>query len=131
MPNKNTETPVLSAEIDGKQHSLVDLERLSILAEALGEAKLIELSVTARQSILESAEELRLNWRQGDTHAAGRSAHRLVGVAANFGWPALALIAGNIERACHNGDDSGRYSRQFEEVLAASLAALPFSSGTS
>lgn len=130
MPDKNTVKATPSAEIDGTLHSLVDLERLSILTEALGEAKLVELSATARQSILESADELRLNWQKGDARAAGRSAHRLVGVAANFGWPALARIAGNIERACQNGGDGVHYSLQFEEVLSASLAVLPVSSGT-
>lgn len=129
MSDKNTVEAVPSAEIDGTLHSLVDQERLSILTEALGEAKLVALSITARQSILESSEELRVNWRKGDPHAASRSAHRLVGVAANFGWSALAKIAGNIERACQDGNDGEQYSGQFEEVLTASLAALPVSSG--
>lgn len=124
MSDKNTLEDVHSAEIDGTLHSIVDQERLAILADALGKAKLIELSLTARQSILESAEELRANWRKGDSHAAGRSAHRLVGVAANFGWPALAAIAGCIEHACRGGSDGRQHAPQFEIVLAASLAAL-------
>jgi len=125
MPKKNIATTTFSVEIDGTIHSIVDPERLSILTEALGETKLTELRLTARQSILESAEALRLSWHDNDFQTAGRHAHRLAGVAANFGWPALAMIAGLIEKSCKNDDDGKQYARQFEEVLAASLASIP------
>jgi HPt (histidine-containing phosphotransfer) domain-containing protein len=117
-----------AVEIQGTPYAFVDEERLTILTEALGKEKLAELCFTARQSILESAEELRLNWQKDDARAAGRSAHRLVGVAANFGWPALAEIASHIERACQNNSDGKQYTQQFEEILTASLAAVPNSS---
>ncbi|PKU24771.1 Hpt domain-containing protein [Telmatospirillum siberiense] len=127
MSDKDSVEAAPSVEIDGERHFLVDQERLAILSEALGESKLTELTLTARQSILESAGELRANWQTGDVHAAGRSAHRLVGVAANFGWPALAAVARVIERACHDGTDGRQHAPQFEEILAASLAALSIS----
>jgi HPt (histidine-containing phosphotransfer) domain-containing protein len=125
MPKKTVATTTSSIEIGGAIHPVIDPERLSILAEALGETKLIELRLTARQSILESAEALRLSWRDADLPTAARNAHRLSGVAANFGWPALAMIAGLIEKSCKSGDDGKRYTRQFEDVLTASLADIP------
>lgn len=127
MPGNNSSESALFAEINGEQHCLVDQERLAILTEALGESKLAELTLAARQSIAESADELRANWKAGAIAAAGRSAHRLVGVAANFGWPALAAIATLIERACHDGSDGRQHATQFEDILASSMAGLPAS----
>jgi HPt (histidine-containing phosphotransfer) domain-containing protein len=124
MPERDLATPSC-ADIDGSIHPLVDEDRLATLKEALGDAKLNELVLIAHRSINESAEELRANWRDNNPRKAGESAHRLVGVAANFGWPALATIAGCIEKSCKNSGDGKQYARQFEEILSASLANAP------
>lgn len=104
---------------------ILDQERLAILDEALGQAKLIELCEAARRSIIESAEELRRHWADDDRGEASRSAHRLAGVAANFGCSRLAELAAAIEKDCQNGGDGGRYRGEFNAVLTATLAALP------
>jgi HPt (histidine-containing phosphotransfer) domain-containing protein len=126
MSGNTTPSAASSAEIDGISHPFVDQERLAILTDALGEAKVMELFLTARQSILESAEELRTGWQTHDNNAVGKSAHRLLGVAANFGCPALAAIAGIIEKSGKNDDAGTRYQRQFEEILTASLTSISF-----
>ncbi|MDR3436884.1 MAG: Hpt domain-containing protein [Telmatospirillum sp.] len=104
------------------QHALVDQERLAILVEALGDKKLAELFITARQSVVESADELKRCWVSGDTRQAGRAAHRLAGVAANFGFSALGTIARNIERDCLSSGDGKSFAASFDDILAASLA---------
>lgn len=125
MPTDNSPAPAVSIEIDGERLYFVDHERLAILKDALGESKLVELTQTARQSLLDSVVELRANWQAGDAPSAGRSAHRLAGVCANFGWPALAAIARLIERSCRDGSDGRRYEGQFDEILASSLGVSP------
>jgi HPt (histidine-containing phosphotransfer) domain-containing protein len=102
---------------------LVDSERLEILRDALGNERLLELFSAARQSIEETAAELRRNWSDGDRLLAGKAAHRLVGVAANFGFPALAAVASAIERDCAGKDDCRARAPEFEEILRLSLAA--------
>ncbi len=124
MPKENNTENGPSIEIDGTLFPLIDLERRSILAEALGEEKLLPLFAAAHQSITESAVELRENWRIDDAHLAGRSAHRLIGVSANFGLSALAAIHRKIKRDCQTGGDGKSFSTQFEDIARLSLEIL-------
>jgi HPt (histidine-containing phosphotransfer) domain-containing protein len=104
---------------------LIDTVRFSCLSEALGSTKLTELCEVARQSITDSANNLRGNWQNGDASAAAaRNAHLLAGVAANFGLAALAEMAYAIEKTCLTGGDGKDFADRFEEILTASLDAF-------
>jgi HPt (histidine-containing phosphotransfer) domain-containing protein len=111
---------------DPSRHTLplLDNNRMALLAEALGQAKLIELCETARQSIVESIGELRSHWSSGDGAAVAKSAHRLAGVSANFGCIALADLAASIEKECRSGGDGKHRSAELEVLVKASLEAL-------
>jgi CheY-like chemotaxis protein len=105
---------------------VIDHERINILAEALAPAKLSELCDSARASIAETWVELRRAWDEGNTVAAGKSAHRLAGVAANFGCAALAQLAGRVEGECREGNSAGRlHEVRLGVLVRASLDALP------
>ncbi|MTJ81401.1 MAG: Hpt domain-containing protein [Telmatospirillum sp.] len=123
MVEQHPSNTTLTMEIAGTPHALVDQERLSILAEALGEQKLTELLAEALRSAAESARDLRRHWGVGDSFQAGRAAHRLTGVAANFGFTALAALAGAIERDCLSGGDGRTHSPLLDRVEAATADA--------
>ena len=83
----------------------------------------------ARQSVTDSVEELRANWAAGNSYHAGRAAHRLAGVAANFGLVALAALATDIERDCLAGGNGQHLSGLLAETLEKTLeytASPPF-----
>jgi CheY-like chemotaxis protein len=104
---------------------VVDPARTQLLAESLDPVRLKELYAVARRSMAESAAELRRSWEAQDRPATGRSAHRLAGVASNFGCMALARLAADIETECRAGGDGRSRQVRFEALLARSLAALP------
>ncbi len=104
---------------------IIDEQHLRLLAEAIEPQRLGELYELARRSILEAADLLRFRWREENGDGAGKSAHRLAGVASNFGCVALASVAREIECRCRNGADGRDMAPEFEEVLAATLARLP------
>jgi CheY-like chemotaxis protein/HPt (histidine-containing phosphotransfer) domain-containing protein len=114
-PTADTETPV----------DVVDSDRMETLAEALGPARLAELCGVARQSMVDTADALRRAWEKEDRPLVASSAHRLAGVANNFGCPALGRVASDIETDCRNGGSGRHMESRFTTVLAASLAALP------
>lgn len=103
---------------------VVDPARTQLLAESLDPQRLEELYAVARQSMAESAAGLRRAWEAQDRPATGRSAHRLAGVASNFGCMALAQLAADIETECRAGGDGRSQQARFEALLARSLAAL-------
>lgn len=104
---------------------IFDADRLRMLTEAIDRVKLLELFEIARRSILDAADELRRNWRAGNRQDIASTAHRLAGVASNFGCVALAGIAAEIENDCRQGGDGLGRLPLFDEMLTASLAALP------
>lgn len=103
---------------------VLDGERIGLLTEAIEAARLVELFRVARQSIDDSADQLRAAWRSADAPAAGRAAHRLAGVSANFGCMALAELARQIEADCRGGDDGRQRSQALADLLVASHEAL-------
>ena len=101
---------------------LFDGQRFDAMVESLGRRRMIDLCAVAAASIAESVEALRGCRRNDDAAGVGLHAHRLHGVAANYGCLALAALARQIEADCHAPQACGE---QFDRLVAATLAALP------
>jgi len=104
---------------------LMDGPQVAALREALPPEKLSELYGVAKQSLLTGAEMLRHGWQTGDPAEIKAAAHRLAGVARNFGCLALGKCAGRIEDAAKAGASGQDHQPAFEALLTASLTALP------
>ncbi len=104
---------------------LMDGPQVAALREALPPEKLSELYGVAKQSLLTGAEMLRDGWQRGDPADIKTAAHRLAGVARNFGCLALGKCAGRIEDAAKAGATGQDHQAAFEALLTASLTALP------
>ncbi len=113
-----------SDQVDDGQPSLLDGERMALLADAMDKDVLIDLIVAARSSITDTWQELNKAWDDGESATVGRCAHRIAGVAANFGGSALAEISRQIESDCRSGGDGLSYRDQFDEIAKGTLAAL-------
>jgi HPt (histidine-containing phosphotransfer) domain-containing protein len=105
--------------------ALIDAVHIAALREALTPAKLAELYVMARDSFAESAANLRAGWQHGDPVRIKVAAHRLAGVARNFGCMALGNCAARIEDAAKKGETGIAEQAQFEQLLLASYNAMP------
>ena len=110
---------------DGPAEELMDGPQVAALREALPPEKLSELYGVAKQSLLTGAEMLRDGWQRGDPADIKTAAHRLAGVARNFGCLALGKCAGRIEDAAKAGATGQDHQAAFEALLTASLTALP------
>jgi CheY-like chemotaxis protein len=104
---------------------LLDQAQLNALKEALPPAKLAELFDLARKSLQDSHAALQEGWNAKDLVKIKAAAHRLAGVARNFGCLALGERAARIENLAVRGDDGGSDAAGLEDLLAATLAALP------
>jgi CheY-like chemotaxis protein/HPt (histidine-containing phosphotransfer) domain-containing protein len=104
---------------------LMDGPQVAALREALPPEKLSELYGLAKESLLTGADLLRDGWQKGDVVEVKTAAHRLAGVARNFGCLALGKCAGRIEDAAKAGSIGQDQQAAFEALLAASLTALP------
>ncbi|HLN23584.1 MAG TPA: response regulator [Patescibacteria group bacterium] len=107
---------------------ILDTARIALLADAMDAQRLLELCDAARDSIRETAEELSRHWQAGDKEGIARDAHRLCGVASNFGCAALAECAAAVENDCRAGGDGHARSETMQRLVAASLEALPHES---
>ena len=103
----------------------MDGPQVAALREALPPGKLSELYGVAKQSLLTTADMLRDGWRKQDPAEIKASAHRLAGVARNFGCLALGKCAARIEDAARDGGTGLHERAAFEALLTASLTALP------
>jgi two-component system sensor histidine kinase/response regulator len=103
---------------------LLDEAQIAALKDALPPAKLAELFGIAEASLKDSAAALQEGWRTGDMAKVKAAAHRLAGVARNFGCLALGELAARIENEAARGEDSSGAAARTVELLAASLAAL-------
>lgn len=103
---------------------VLDPARVALLAEALPPAKLAELYASAKASIVETLAELRRHWADQDVAAAGKAAHRLAGVAANFGCTSLGELARMIEAGCKQGVLGRQYAQSLSELENNTLEAL-------
>ena len=103
---------------------LMDAAQVAALREALPPDKLSELYGLARQSLLAGADLLREGWSRDDPAEIGAAAHRLAGVARNFGCLALGECAARIEEDAKRGHDGTAEQTAFEALLTASLGAL-------
>jgi len=113
------------AAADAGADELLDAPQVAALREALPTEKLIELYGVARQSLLSTAEMLRDGWQKEDPAEIKAAAHRLAGVARNFGCLALGKCAIRIEDEAKSGGTGKSERAAFEAFLAASLSALP------
>ena len=104
---------------------LMDAPQVAALREALPAEKLSELYGVAKQSLLTGADMLRDGWAKQDPAEIKTAAHRLAGVARNFGCLALGKCAGRIEDAAKQGGTGLHEKPAFEALLTASLTALP------
>jgi HPt (histidine-containing phosphotransfer) domain-containing protein len=104
---------------------LLDEPQVAALREALPPEKLSELYGLAKQSLLTGADLLRDGWQKADPAEIKTAAHRLAGVARNFGCLALGKCAARIEDAAKAGATGEDQRAAFEALLTASLSALP------
>lgn len=114
------------AEADGGDDGLplLDGERMTLLADAMDKDVLMELIGAARSSIQDTWKELDHAWNNADSVTVGRCAHRIAGVAANFGGAALAEISREIESDCRAGGNGQIFRPRFEEIVGGTLGAL-------
>ena len=113
-----------SASATPQTDSLLDETQIAALQEALPPQKLAELMAMARDSLLASQDALREGWRQGEPRQIAAAAHRLAGVARNFGCRALGQCAARIEESAKGGADGQGDRDDLERLLAASIEAL-------
>ncbi|HMA52518.1 MAG TPA: response regulator [Magnetospirillaceae bacterium] len=104
---------------------LMDGTQVAALREALPPEKLSELYGLAKESLLTGADLLRDGWQKGDPGEIKTAAHRVAGVARNFGCLALGKCAARIEEAAKAGGTGQDQRAAFEALLTASLTALP------
>jgi CheY-like chemotaxis protein len=117
--------PAADASPPAATEALMDDTQVAALREALPPEKLSELYGLAKQSLLAGAEMLRDGWQKGEPAEIKAAAHRLAGVARNFGCLALGKCAGRIEDAAKGGATGADQRDAFEALLTASLTALP------
>ncbi len=121
----STATPSTAADPEGPAEDLLDEPQVAALREALAPEKLLELYGLAKQSLLTGADLLRDGWQKRDPAEIKTAAHRLAGVARNFGCLALGKCAARIEDAAKAGTTGEDQRPAFEALLTASLSALP------
>lgn len=117
--------PEPSAGAAASADALMDEPQVAALREALSPDKLSELYGLAKQSLLSCADMLRDGWTKGDPAEIKAAAHKLAGVARNFGCLALGKCAARIEDAAREGKDGKTDQAAFEALLTASISALP------
>jgi CheY-like chemotaxis protein len=115
----------VAAEPETQAEYLLDEPQVAALREALAPEKLSELYGLAKQSLLTGADLLRDGWQRNDPGEIKTAAHRLAGVARNFGCLALGKCAARIEDAAKAGATGEDQRPAFEALLTASLSALP------
>ena len=116
--------PPAAKEDPAGSSPVLDRERVDLLAEALAPARLAELFASAQASIVETLAELRRHWADEDIAAAGKSAHRLAGVAANFGCTAMGELARTIETDCNQGSPGLEHAPALADLESLTLDAL-------
>ena len=104
---------------------LLDSLQIAALKEALPPAKLAELYDLARQSLQDSHKALHAAWDAKDLAKIKSAAHRMAGVARNFGCLQLGQKAARIEDLAVRGDDGTSDADALDRLLAETLAALP------
>jgi CheY-like chemotaxis protein/HPt (histidine-containing phosphotransfer) domain-containing protein len=104
---------------------LMDGTQVAALRDALPPEKLAELYGLAKESLLTGADLLRDGWQKEDSADIKAAAHRVAGVARNFGCLALGKCAARIEDAAKAGGTGQDQQPAFEALLTASLTALP------
>jgi CheY-like chemotaxis protein/HPt (histidine-containing phosphotransfer) domain-containing protein len=119
------ETPAPAAASAAPVEELMDDTQVAALREALPPEKLSELYRLAKDSLLAGAEMLRDGWQKQDPAEIKAAAHRLAGVARNFGCLGLGKCAVRIEDAAKAGGTGADQRAAFEALLTASLIALP------
>lgn len=124
LPDAGKESPEALPEQPKAEAPILDQERVALLAEALPPARLMELFESARASIVETLAELRQSWETADIPTAGKAAHRLAGVAANFGCTALGELARAIEMECKLDHSGQQYADALQELERLTLEAL-------
>lgn len=117
--------PAAAAPAAPAVEALLDEPQVAALREALAPEKLSELYGLAKQSLLTGADLLRDGWQKADPAEIKTAAHRLAGVARNFGCLALGKCAARIEDAAKGGGTGEDQRSAFEALLTASLSALP------
>lgn len=115
-----------SAEMVAKlPEQLLDEIQIGALRDAVAPQKLAELYAMARESLSSSNHALQLGWQNDDRAQIKAAAHRMAGVARNFGCLALGLCAARIENEVQQGGDGRSQQPAVARLLAASFAALP------
>ena len=117
--------PRPEAPASAAAEELMDTLQVDALREALAPEKLSELYGMAKQSLLTGADLLREGWRTGDPGEIKTAAHRVAGVARNFGCLALGKCAARIEDDAKAGGTGHDQQGAFEALLTASISALP------
>ena len=67
----------------------------------------------------EAAAQIEKQFQTGDLATAERTAHTVKGVAANLGVPAIQTVAGELEKAIHDGAHGARLESLCQQFAAA------------
>ena len=104
----------------------VDEERLRLLVEALGAAKVEELVTKLPEQAAPHREQLAEAQAVGDLASVRMAAHSLNGMAASLGLTALSELTGAIEEACLEGqaDRVAALCDRLDPSMDAALARL-------
>ncbi len=124
--NDNQQTPFAAAPAvpAERQAPLLDQTRIGLLRDAIAPETLEDLFLTAAASIRDILPDLERHWRDGAIDQVGKCAHRLAGVAANFGCQALGELAQTVEQASKAGRDSRAEADRLLHLALASAQAL-------
>ena len=125
MLSKVAVTPSGGSASPEAPDELMDAPQVAALREALSPDKLAELYGLAKQSLVSCADMLRDGWTKNDPAEIKAAAHKLAGVARNFGCLALGKCAARIEDAARDGNNGKSEQAAFEALLTASIRALP------
>ncbi len=125
MLSKVAVTPSGDSASPEAPDELMDAPQVAALREALSPDKLAELYGLAKQSLVSCADMLRDGWTKNDPAEIKAAAHKLAGVARNFGCLALGKCAARIEDAARDGNNGKSEQAAFEALLTASIRALP------
>lgn len=99
---------------------------LADLRDLLAPADFAAIVAKARETLPAALNDVHQAWKAGDREETGRHAHKLAGLAGNFGGRALMEAARQVENACRKGSTRQlvRLIGGLEGLLQPTLDAL-------
>ncbi|MFO1432896.1 MAG: AAA family ATPase [Candidatus Competibacteraceae bacterium] len=118
--------PLLPAPASRNAETVLDVALLQQHRTALGQDRLDTLLQHLRDSSQHELNNIQSAWQQQQLETLAEAAHRLAGMSANFGLPALSQGARGIEQAAeaHRGEVLATLIAELPSLYARSMAAL-------